>query len=110
VTRYKLVSLILVSPPKPKVIATINGVITSAFSGILFNFVNTITVTALVENGGSWQTWIMVDASHVTRGPHKISSGAAILLLPFSSFGSSFIDYQLYRLARPSCRTYALIN
>jgi len=23
-------------------------------------------VTALVENGGSWQTWIMVDASHVT--------------------------------------------
>jgi len=50
------------------------------------------TVTALVENGGSWQTWIMVDVSHVTRGPHKISSGAAILLLPFSSFGSSFID------------------
>jgi len=23
-------------------------------------------ITALVENGGSWQTWIMVDASHVT--------------------------------------------
>jgi len=67
-------------------------------------------VTALVENGGSWQTWIMVDASHVTRGPHKISSGAAILLLSFSSFGSSFIDYQLYRLARPSCYARALIN
>jgi len=23
-------------------------------------------VTALVENGRSWQTWIMVDVSHVT--------------------------------------------
>jgi len=23
-------------------------------------------VTALVENGRSWQTWIIVDASHVT--------------------------------------------
>jgi len=52
----------------------------------------------------------MVDASHVTKEPHKISSGAAILLLPFSSFGSSFIDYQLYRLARPSCRARASID
>jgi len=68
------------------------------------------SVTALVENGGSWQTWIIVDASHVTQGPHKISSGAAILLLPFSSFRSSFIDYQLYRLTRPLCCAHALIN
>jgi len=67
-------------------------------------------VTALVENGGFWQMWIMVNASHVTWGPHKILSGAAILLLPFSSFGSSFIDYQLYRLARPSCRARASID
>jgi len=28
-------------------------------------------VTALVENGGSLQTWIIVDASYVTQGPHK---------------------------------------
>jgi len=42
-TSYKLVSLILVSPPNPKVIAIIDSVVTSAFSGILFNFINTIT-------------------------------------------------------------------
>jgi hypothetical protein len=32
------VSLILVSLLIPKVVATVNGVITSAFSGILFDF------------------------------------------------------------------------
>ena len=45
-------STMLVSPPDPKVIAainsvitgTFNSVITSAFSGILFNFVNTVTL------------------------------------------------------------------
>jgi len=31
-------SIILVSPPNPKVVATVNSVITAAFSGILFNF------------------------------------------------------------------------
>jgi len=31
------------SSPNPKVIAAIDGVITSAYSGILFNFINTIT-------------------------------------------------------------------
>jgi len=44
ITSYKLVSLILVSPLVPKVVTIINGVITSAFSSILFNFVNTITI------------------------------------------------------------------
>jgi hypothetical protein len=34
---YKL-SVILVSPSNPKVIAAGNGVITTAFSGILFDF------------------------------------------------------------------------
>jgi len=27
---------------------------------------NGLIVTALVENGGSWQMWIMVDASYMT--------------------------------------------
>jgi hypothetical protein len=31
-------SVILVSPPNPKVIATVNGVVTTALGGILFNF------------------------------------------------------------------------
>jgi len=44
VTSYKSMSLILVSPPDPKVIAAVDGIITSAFSGILFNFINTITL------------------------------------------------------------------
>ena len=35
---YKLVLAILVSPPKPKVVAAVNGVIVAAFGGILFNF------------------------------------------------------------------------
>ena len=43
ITSYKSVSLILVSPLDPKVVATIDIVITSAFSSILFNFINTIT-------------------------------------------------------------------
>jgi len=43
VTSCELVSFILVSLLIPKVVTTINGVITSAFSGILFNFINTIT-------------------------------------------------------------------
>jgi len=34
---YKL-SVILVSPPNPKVVATINGVVTAALGSILFNF------------------------------------------------------------------------
>jgi len=38
------VSLILVSPLDPKVVAAVKAVITSAFSGILFNFfINTVT-------------------------------------------------------------------
>jgi hypothetical protein len=36
-TSYKL-SIILVSPPNPKVVAAVNSVVTAAFSGILFNF------------------------------------------------------------------------
>jgi len=42
VTTYKSVSTILVSP-NPKVVAAINGIITSALDGMLFNFINTIT-------------------------------------------------------------------
>jgi len=38
ITSYKSVSSILVSLPNLKVIAAVNGVVTSAFSGILFNF------------------------------------------------------------------------
>jgi hypothetical protein len=34
---YKL-SVILVSPPNPKVIAAVNSVITATLGGILFNF------------------------------------------------------------------------
>jgi len=43
ITSYKLVSLILVFPLVPKVVAAVNSVITSTFSGILFNFINTVT-------------------------------------------------------------------
>jgi len=39
----ELVSYMLVSPPNLKVVAAVNGVIISAFSGILFDFINTIT-------------------------------------------------------------------
>jgi len=42
VTSYKLVSLILVSPLVPKVVTTVNSVITSTFSSILFNFINIV--------------------------------------------------------------------
>jgi len=35
---YKLVFAILVSLPNPKVVAAINTVVATAFSGILFNF------------------------------------------------------------------------
>jgi hypothetical protein len=38
VTSCKSVSLMLVSPLVPKVVATVNSVITGAFSGILFDF------------------------------------------------------------------------
>jgi hypothetical protein len=38
VTSYKLVSSILVSPPIPKVVATISSIVTAAFGGILFDF------------------------------------------------------------------------
>ena len=34
---YKSILAILVSPPKPKVVATVVGVIVGAFSSILFN-------------------------------------------------------------------------
>jgi len=44
VTSYESVSPILVSPLIPKVVTAVNGVIISAFSSILFNFVNTITL------------------------------------------------------------------
>ena len=37
VTSCESVSLILVSPLVPKVVAAVDGVITSAFSGMLFN-------------------------------------------------------------------------
>jgi len=37
VTSYKLVSSILVSPHVLEVVATINGVVTAAFGGILFD-------------------------------------------------------------------------
>jgi len=32
-----------VSSPNPKVIAAVDSVVTGAFSGILFNFINTVT-------------------------------------------------------------------
>ena len=38
VTSYKLVSSILVSPPNLKVVTAVNSVITTTFSGILFDF------------------------------------------------------------------------
>jgi hypothetical protein len=38
VTSYKLVSFILVSPPILEVITAVNGVITTTFDSILFNF------------------------------------------------------------------------
>jgi len=44
VTSCELVSFILVSPPNPKIVAAVDGVVTSAFSGILFNFINTVTL------------------------------------------------------------------
>ena len=34
----------LVLPPNLKVVTAVNGVIASAFSGMLFNFVNTVTL------------------------------------------------------------------
>jgi len=34
--------------PNPKVVTIINGVIASAFSGILFNFINTLTLVVNV--------------------------------------------------------------
>ena len=43
-TSCKSIFLILVSPLDPKVVAAIEVVITGAFSGILFNFINTVTV------------------------------------------------------------------
>jgi len=44
VISYELVSAILVSLPNPKVVTAVNGVIAAAFSSILFNFINTITL------------------------------------------------------------------
>jgi len=60
----------------------------------------------------SWQNLAELH-SHVTKGPHKRTLLQPALLFfsfPFSSFRSSFIDYQSYRLARPSCRARALID
>ena len=37
-TIYKSVSIILISSPNLKVVATVNSVVTSAFSSILFDF------------------------------------------------------------------------
>jgi len=34
----------LVLLPNPKVVAAVNAIIVAAFSGILFNFINTITL------------------------------------------------------------------
>jgi len=57
---------------------------------------------------------VMVDAElrELTWLEDRIKLRMALLFfsLPFSSFGSSFIDYQLYRLARPSCRARASID
>jgi len=47
-TSYELALSILVSPPDPKVIAAVDAVITGAFSGILFDFINTITLVVNV--------------------------------------------------------------
>ena len=41
-TSCELVFYILVSPSNLKVVTTVNSVIISAFSSILFNFINTI--------------------------------------------------------------------
>jgi hypothetical protein len=38
ITNYKLVSSILVSPLVLEVVAAVNGVVTAAFGGILFDF------------------------------------------------------------------------
>jgi len=38
------VSAILVSFPDLKVVAAVNGVIVAAFGGILFDFINTVTL------------------------------------------------------------------
>jgi len=43
VTSCELVSLMLVSPLVPKVVAAVGVNITGAFGGILFNFINTVT-------------------------------------------------------------------
>jgi len=48
VTSCESVSLILVSPLDPKVVAAVDSVITGAFGGILFNFINTITLVVNV--------------------------------------------------------------
>ena len=42
-TSCESISLILVSPPNPKVVATVDSIITGTFSSILFNFINTVT-------------------------------------------------------------------
>ena len=43
-TTYKSLSLILVSPPKPKVVATIDGVVTGALGSIVLTYYFTITL------------------------------------------------------------------
>ena len=43
----------LVSPLDPKVIATIDSVVTGAFSSILLNFINTITLVVNICHGVS---------------------------------------------------------
>jgi len=44
VTSQELVFTILVLLPNSKVVAAVNAVIATTFSGILFNFINTITL------------------------------------------------------------------
>jgi hypothetical protein len=48
IASYKLASPILVSLFVPKVVAYINSVVTGAFGGMLFDFINTVTVVVNV--------------------------------------------------------------
>ena len=41
-TTYKLVLAILVSPPNPKVVTTVNSVVVGAFGGILLTYYSSL--------------------------------------------------------------------
>jgi len=45
---YKSVSAILVSLPNLEVVAAVDGVVAGAFGGILFDFINTVTLVVNV--------------------------------------------------------------